>query len=375
MTTDTPATSDQLEIFLATVPGLEAALQREAHGKGFKGAKSTPGGVTVSGGWAEVWRANLELRGTSKVLVRLGSFKVQHLAKLDKRARAFPWGETLRGDAPVRVDVTCKKSRIYHDKAAAERIEKAIRASLGVEISPDAAVCIKARIFDDICTISVDTSGELLHKRGHKEAVNKAPMRENLAALLLMESGFTGDEPVVDPMCGSGTFVIEAAEMALGLAPGRSRSFAFEELKTFDAAAWQAMKAKANNTGSAPRFHGFDRDAGAIKMSTANAERAGVLNLTTFSRQTISDLTRPEGEAGLVIINPPYGARIGDVKKLMSLYSALGATLAARFGGWRVGLVTNSRELAKATGLPFSRKTTAFSHGGIPVKLYKTGPL
>lgn len=376
MTTDTPTKSEPLEIFLATVPGLETALQREAHSKGFKNAKSTPGGVTVTGGWPEVWRANLELRGTSKVLVRLGSFRVQHLAKLDKRARAFPWGETLSADVPVRVDVTCKKSRIYHDKAAAERIEKAIRASLGVEISTEANVCIKARIFDDMCTISVDTSGELLHKRGHKEAVNKAPMRENLAALLLMECGFTGGEPVVDPMCGSGTFVIEAAEIALGLAPGRSRVFAFEELKTFDGQAWQAMKAQTGEaTPGTTCFHGFDRDAGAIKMSTANAERAGVASMTAFSRQSISELTCPEGEAGLVIINPPYGARIGDVKKLTSLYSSLGATLAARFGGWRVGLVTNSRELAKATGLRFGKNTTAFSHGGIPVKLYKTQPL
>lgn len=376
MTADTPAPDEPLEIFLATVPGLEAALQREAHSKGFKHAKSTAGGVTVAGDWAEVWRANLELRGTSKVLVRLGNFKVQHLAKLDKRARAFPWAKTLRPDVPVKVDVTCKKSRIYHDKAAAERIEKAIRATLGAEISPEATVCIKARIFDDTCTISVDTSGELLHKRGHKEAVNKAPMRENLAALLLMECGYTGTEPVVDPMCGSGTFVIEAAEMAVNLAPGRSRSFAFEGLKTFDAAAWQAMKARGQETeAGSPRFHGFDRDAGAVKMSAANADRAGVPDLTLFSRQTISALTCPEGEAGLVIINPPYGARIGEVKKLTSLYQSLGATLASRFAGWRVGLVTNSRELAKATGLPFSRKTTSFSHGGIPVKLYKTQPL
>lgn len=317
MTTDTPTKSEPLEIFLATVPGLETALQREAHSKGFKNAKSTPGGVTVTGGWPEVWRANLELRGTSKVLVRLGSFRVQHLAKLDKRARAFPWGETLSADVPVRVDVTCKKSRIYHDKAAAERIEKAIRASLGVEISTEANVCIKARIFDDMCTISVDTSGELLHKRGHKEAVNKAPMRENLAALLLMECGFTGGEPVVDPMCGSGTFVIEAAEMALGLTPGRSRDFAFEQLKTFDAKAWQTMKANSilDDATSDVRFFGFDRDSGAIKMSTANAERAGVMGMTAFSRQSISELACPEGEAGLVIINPPYGARIGDVKK------------------------------------------------------------
>ncbi|WP_262692326.1 THUMP domain-containing class I SAM-dependent RNA methyltransferase [Kordiimonas aestuarii] len=364
-----------LEIFLVTVPGLEAALQKEALEKGFAPATVSTGGVTVTGGWQDVWRANLELRGPSHVLVRLGSFRVQHLAKLDKRSRSFPWDDTLRSDKPVRVEVTCKKSRIYHDKAAAERLEKAIRTVAGAEISKDATVCVKARIFDDLCTISVDTSGEALHKRGHKEAVNKAPMRENLAALLLRECGFDGSEPVIDPMCGSGTFVIEAAEIANGLNPGRSRSFAFEALKTFDADAWQELKQQTSPHEVGSRFYGFDRDAGAIRMSQANADRAGVAAITEFSTQPISELSPPEGAAGLVIINPPYGARIGDVARLRALYSSLGKTLRARFAGWRVGLVTNTPELAKATGLPFGRKPVAFSHGGIPVKLFKTPPL
>ncbi len=368
-------TENILEIFLVTVPGLEATLLAEAQQKGFAGAKAITGGVTVRGGWPDVWRANLELRGPSHVLVRLGSFKVQHLAKLDKRSRGFPWADTLRTDRPVRVDVTCKKSRIYHDKAAAERIEKAIRSAAGTEISKDADICIKARIFDDICTISVDTSGEPLHKRGHKEAVNKAPMRENLAALLLRECGFDGSEPVIDPMCGSGTFVIEAAEIAAGLYPGRSRAFAFEDLKSFDKVIWNDLKKKTIQNNTSCRFYGFDRDAGAIKMSCANAKRAGVSNLTSFGAQPISDLAPPEGPAGLVIINPPYGARIGDVGRLRALYTTLGSTLLSRFTGWRVGLATNSPELAKATKLPFGKKPLSFSHGGISVKLFKTPPL
>ncbi|WP_286829283.1 MULTISPECIES: THUMP domain-containing class I SAM-dependent RNA methyltransferase [Kordiimonas] len=368
-------TNDDLEIFLVTVPGLEPALLAEATERGFDGAEATTGGVTVRGGWPDVWRANLELRGASKVLVRLGEFRVMHLAKLDKLARKFPWGETLRRDVPVRVEVTCKKSRIYHHKAAAERIEKAITEEFGGTISPDAEVCIKARIFDDMCTISVDTSGESLHKRGHKEAVNKAPMRENLAALLLRECGYKGQEPVVDPMCGSGTFVIEAAEMALGLNPGRSRTFAFEQLVGFDKAAWRRMTKLKPNPQTDVRFHGFDRDKGAVAMCDANAERAGVKHITHFDQLTISRLKAPEGPAGLVIINPPYGVRIGEVNKLRSLYQSLGNSLKAEFVGWRVGLVTNSDELARTTGLKFRKAKTRFSHGGIPVTLYQTAPL
>jgi len=365
----------EFEIFLATVPGLERALLSEVQEKGFSGAIVTPGGVTMHGTWPDVWRANLVLRGASHVLARIGEFKVQHLAKLDKKAQSFPWAEFLRPDIPVRVEVSCKKSRIYHDKAAAERFKKAIAASIGAQILPDATVCIKARIVDDLCTISVETSGEPLHKRGHKEAVNKAPMRENLAALILRECGYRGTEPVIDPMCGSGTFVLEAAEIAQGLNPGRTRHFAFEDLKGFDKHAWLALKSNVTQRSTDKRFYGFDRDAGAVRMSTANAERAGVAEQTVFTQQAISDLTPPEGPTGLVIVNPPYGGRIGDTKKLAPLYRALGQTLRSRFHGWRVGIVTNAPDLARATGLAFVKRTTAFSHGGIPVKLYKTLPL
>ena len=166
-----------LEIFLVAVPGLEGPLCAEARAKGFR-AKTVPGGVSVKGGWSEAWRANLELRGASRVIARLGSFRAIHLSQLDKRARQFPWGETLRRDIPFRVEVSCKSSRIYHSGAAAERIERAIREELGAPASQEAEVCIKVRIEDNVCTIGVDTSGEPLHKRGHKQEVSKAPMRE-----------------------------------------------------------------------------------------------------------------------------------------------------------------------------------------------------
>ncbi|EAQ03077.1 hypothetical protein OB2597_13073 [Pseudooceanicola batsensis HTCC2597] len=367
-------TTEPTEIFLVCNPGLEEVLRDEAQERGFADPQAVPGGVTIGGGWPEVWRANLEMRGATRVLARIGSFRAFHLAQLDKRARKFPFGEVLRPDVPVSVEAVCRKSKIYHDRAAAQRIERALTETHGITVAKAAPVRIMARIEDDLVSFSVDTTGESLHKRGHKAAVGKAPMRETLAALFLRRCGFTGAEPVVDPMCGSGTFVIEAAEIALGLQAGRSRAFAFEQLAGFDAAAFAAL-AKEPGTGPDLRFFGSDRDAGAIANSRSNAERAGVAAVTEFLQAPISDLARPEGGPGLVIINPPYGGRIGNRKMLFALYGSMGEVLKERFGGWRVGIITDDGGLARATGLPFHMGEPPVDHGGLKVRLYRTDPL
>jgi len=368
-------TDADFEIFLVAAPGLESALFDEVRAKGFTAPTQVEGGVVIKGGWPDVWRANLEIRGTGRVLARIGSYRVHNLAQLDKRSRGFPWADVLRPGLPVRVEATCKASRIYHAGAAAQRIETAIREEFSAPISPEAEIRIMARIENDLCTISLDTSGEALHKRGHKEAVNRAPMRETMAALFLRQCGFDGTEPVLDPMCGSGTFVIEAAEIAAGLNPGRSRRFAFEQLATFDAAAWQQLRNTGTTTQPPVKFYGSDRDAGAITMSLANAARAGVTEFTEFREAGVKDLVAPEGLPGLVIVNPPYGARIGDKRRLFSLYGDLGQSLLTRFSGWRVGLITTDASLAQATRLPFKPPGPSVLHGGLRVTLFTTGRL
>ena len=364
----------EFEIFLVATPGLEAPLCEEARGAGFD-AKVVEGGVSFRGGWAEVWRANLELRGATRVLARIAEFRAMHLAQLDKRSRKVAWGEFLRADLPVTVEASCRRSKIYHDGAAAQRVATAIREELGATIADDAAVRVLARIEDDLVTISIDTTGASLHKRGHKEAVARAPMRETMAAMFLSQCGYRGDEPVLDPMCGSGTFVIEAAEIASGLKPGRTRSFAFEELKSFDAEAWAAMKGELSARPTELRFYGSDRDAGAVRMAGENAERAGVTALVAFEERPIEDLVAPAGPPGLVIVNPPYGARIGHKGPLLLLHRRLGDVLKAKFTGWRVGIITADAELAKATGLRFEKPGPPVLHGGIRVTLWQTGPL
>ncbi|WP_394198137.1 THUMP domain-containing class I SAM-dependent RNA methyltransferase [Litoreibacter albidus] len=366
-------TDTDLEIFAVAPPGLEPALLPEFRALGYKDARYGAGGVTMMGGWADVWRLNLELRGATKVLARIGSFRAMSLAGLDHRADEFPWDETFYSGTTVRVEATCKRSKIYHAGAAIERVERALLKA-GMKPSADGEVTLKVRIEQNIVTLSVDTSGESLHKRGHKEAVGKAPMRENLAALFLRQAGYDGAEPVLDPMCGSGTFVIEAAEIAEGLQAGRSRRFAFEALASFDAVDYKALRRAVSVVKGPARFFGSDRDAGTLKGAAANADRAGLSAICDFQCKPLSELKRPDGAAGLVIVNPPYGGRIGDKKQLYALYASLGTAMKTQFSGWRVAIVTSEPGLAQATGLPLSQGP-AIPHGGMKVWLFQTPPL
>ncbi|MCV6595480.1 MAG: THUMP domain-containing protein [Mangrovicoccus sp.] len=365
---------DPIEIFCACPPGLEASLREEATALGFASAQALAGGITLPGDWATVMRANLWLRGASRVLVRIASFRAMHLAQLDKRARKLDWAAFFAPGSLVRVEASCRKSRIYHDRAAAQRVARAVSEISGAEISAEeSALRLMVRIEDDLCTISLDTSGAPLHRRGHKQAVGKAPLRENLAALFLRQCGFDGVEPVADPMCGSGTIVIEAAEIAARLAPGRDRQFAFEQLAGLDAGLWQGFRQEAQAiTPGDWRGYGSDRDDGAIRMASANAERAGLSDQAQFARKAVSDFTPPEGPPGLVLVNPPYGARIGNRKLLFALYGSLGQVLRSRFSGWRVGIITSDGGLAKATELPFLPQGPGISHGGLKIQLYRT---
>lgn len=360
------------EIYLVATPGLEAPLCQEARAVGFAAAQVVDGGVAFAGTWPDVWRANLMLRGATRVLARVASFRAMHLAQLDKRARKVDWASLLRPDVPVTVEASCKRSRIYHAGAASQRVATAIAESIGAPIAEDAAVRVMVRIEDDMVTVSIDTTGESLHKRGFKEGVAKAPMRETMAAMFLAQCGYDGSQSVLDPMCGSGTFVIEAAEIALGLQPGRQRSFAFEHLPGFNAQAWNAMRAPRTPMVPTNRFFGSDRDAGAIRMAGENADRAGVSNLVHFSQQDIETLEPPETAPGIIIVNPPYGTRIGNKAPLVGLYRALGQVIRTRFPGWRVGIITTDKDLVRATGLSLELVEPTVLHGGLRVGLWRS---
>ncbi|MCF6221060.1 MAG: class I SAM-dependent RNA methyltransferase [Robiginitomaculum sp.] len=371
--------TSEFEILLTTPPGLEVWLLEEVQEAGFKRAKIIRGGVTIWGGWPDVWRANLTLRGASKVLVRFGEFRAFHLAQLDKRARKFPWGDVLTKGVKVKVEViTNRRNKIYHAGAAIERIERAISEEYDASIAAsmdDADIVIKTRIVSNNVLLSVDSSGEGLHKRGHKQAMGKAPMRETMAAMFLRACGYDGHETVLDPMCGSGTFIIEAAEIARNFMAGRGRTFAFQKLASYDERAVQKIRDAWKTRESTQHFYGSDRNVNVIGFSKANAKRAGIDKLCSFSPTPLSEIKRPEGQAGLVMVNPPYGARIGKKKDLVALYTAFGEVMRERFIGWRVGMVTSDPTLAQATKLPWLPVGEPIAHGGLKVNLFRTDVL
>jgi putative N6-adenine-specific DNA methylase len=290
---------------------------------------------------------------------------------------------------PVRVRVTSKKSKLYHEGAIAERLLGWIEdrvggigdtsAEKGVEDenaeSPDAQLFV-VRVLRDEVTISADASGALLHLRGYRQAVAKAPLRETLSAAMLLGAGWRGETPIVDPMCGSGTIPIEAALIARRIAPGlasadrRPRAFAFAAWPEHDADAWARLAAEAREmerpSSPVPIF-GSDRDAGAIDAARANASRAGVGEDVAFDVRPLSAIEPPDGP-GLLIANPPYGVRVGESDGLRNLYAALGRTARQRCPGWTLALLSVDRKLEGHVGIPFSEAFRT-SNGGIAVRL------
>ena len=337
-----------------------------------------PGGVEFSGEWDAMARANLELRTATRVLLRLGAFHARALGELERRAGLLPWNQYLVAGSPVRLRVTSRKSRLYHQGAIAERVSNAIAAVTGErptaggsdeDDAVQAGQLVVVRLLRDECAVSLDSSGEPLHRRGYRQAIAKAPMRETLAAALLIASEWNPAQPLIDPMAGSGTIPIEAALMARRMAPGLNRHFGFERWPGHDPTRWAAMSSQARDrilpVAPAPIF-GSDRDAGAVEAAIANAGRAAVAADLTLRRTSVSGLVSP-GAAGAVVTNPPYGARLGDRKRLRDLYAQLGNVLRARCPDWSVTLLVASGGLEKQLGIRF-KPVFETRNGGLAVR-------
>jgi putative N6-adenine-specific DNA methylase len=238
------------------------------------------------------------------------------------------------------------------------------------EVAP-AVPLIVARLDHDRCTLSLDSSGALLHQRGYRRATAKAPLRETLAAGMLLASGWDRQSPLLDPFCGSGTIAVEAACLALRLAPGRNRSFAFMDWPGFDAGLWSTVTAEAETRRltASPVIQASDRDTGAIAAARDNAARAGVSQAIEFSNRAVSAIEPPKGP-GWVVTNPPYGLRLGDAGDLRNLYARFGQVLRRLCPDWRVALLASDTRLARATGLAFDpARTVTLVNGGLKVKL------
>lgn len=364
-----------LHMFAVTIPGLEPLTAAELHALGASGVAVTGGGVNFSGPPELLWRANLELRTATRVLLRVGAVDASSLDALRRNATAVPWARLVGPIGDLRIAATCHASRIYHTGAAAQRVEAAIReTSATVQGAPP--VTVVARIHKDRCTLSVDSSGEPLHRRGWRQETAKAPLRETLAAAVLAFAGWTGDRPLIDPLCGSGTIAIEAALLAMRRPPGAGRSFAFMGWPGFDAARWEALRgASLDLSLDAPPFpiQASDRDAGAVEATRRNAERAGVAAHVHIDARAVSAV-EPSAPAGLVACNPPYGGRMGG-PDLRNLYAALGNLLRGPLLGYGLALLTTDRKLATATGLRIVSESAPWPHGGLRVRAYSFGAL
>jgi putative N6-adenine-specific DNA methylase len=331
------------------------------------------GGMEFEGPLEHVFLANLHLRTASRVTVRLGEFKAITFAELRKKSSKMEWSRYLIPGQKVSIQVTCHKSRLYHSDAVAERILGSIDdyfSASGKKMEQSAeGQLVLVRLVNDNCTISLDSSGDLLHKRGYRQAVAKAPLRENLAAGIIMASGWDGTSPLVDPFCGSGTIPIEAAMMAQHIAPGINRSFRFTNWPVYNKSLWMDFldQARKQIQKESPPLFGYDRDAGAIEMSKANAARAGQKDHIQFICQAVS-LLESQASTGWVVTNPPYGIRVSENKDLRDLYARFGSLLKQNFASWHVSVLCNDVQLVANMGLQKPEKTIRLINGGISVK-------
>jgi len=385
------------DLFAVCAPGLEALLQGELRALVGDATRPEPGGVAFRGDASVLYRANLELRTATRVLVRLGEFHARDFEQLRRRAGRLAFERQLAPGAAVRISAASQRSRLRHTGAIAERVRLAIGDRLGGEPppappraseapDPDAesarraptetadAALVLVRVVHDRCAVSIDASGDLLHQRGWRKRAGRAPLRETLAAGLLLASGWDRGSPLADPFCGSGTLVIEAALLARGLAPGRGRAFAFMRWPSFDAALWARTLARAEAAAlpAAPALAGSDRDAGAIDAARANADAAGVALDVAFECRSISDFEPPAGR-GWIVGNPPYGVRLRGGGDLRDLYARMGDVLRRRCPGWRVALLASDPRLIRASGLALEA-SASWRNGGLRVGVY-TGAL
>jgi putative N6-adenine-specific DNA methylase len=373
----------RVDCFAVTAPGLAGLVAAELERLAIAGDAPIDAGVPFKATLPELYSANLHLRVASRILVRLARFHAAHFSELADGASKVPWDRWLKSGTTVDLRVTCKKSRLYHSGAVAERlIEQLDRKGLQARVlkaedeeGATPSQLLVVRVDRDECTISIDSSGDLLHRRGYRKAVAKAPLRETLAAAILLASCSNEATSLVDPMCGSGTIPIEAALRARRIAPGLGRHFAFEQWVGFRKGEWQRLKEEAAegalDRAPAP-IMGSDRDAGAIEASLRNAERAGVSGDIEFVQQSLSAATPPPGKPGLLIANPPYGERVSEGRELRDLYARFGDVARRHFAGWSVGILAADPKLVSQTRLPLERRFST-TNGGIHVSLWAMG--
>ncbi len=369
-------------IFAVCVPGLEDVLESELSHLGIMG-KKTAGGVEFKGDLLTIYSVNLWLRTAARILVRIGSFYLKDLKKAVERFERYPWEIYLGKAKRIRIRASCHKSRIYHSKAISERLLKGIEKRLGRQMvlsseDNETSPLVFIRLFKDRCILSVDSSGRHLHKRGIKPFSVTAPLRENLAAAMLLASGYDGSLPLMDPFCGSATIPIEAALIAARIPPGLKRRFGFMEWSNFDKSLWSEILIRSEQFKRPIKspIVGIDKSEGAINAAIQNLKKAGLQDdIGLFHSDFLDFKASPSlfsSKKGYIVTNPPYGKRVKENYGLLEFYSRLSQKIKNDFKTWELVLILPKEypSLKKTLSMPFKRITT-FSNGGIKVELLR----
>jgi putative N6-adenine-specific DNA methylase len=366
--------------FFATCPrGLAGALAEELAGLGATEIKAGEAGVDFEGPFALAYKANLESRLATRILARVSRFDYRNETDIYEGARQVRWHAHFGLERTFKVDTNAVKAPLKSIDFVTLKVKDAIadvfRDTFGKrpDVSPREPE-VRVHVFLDAkwCTLYLDTSGEPLFKRGRRDRAGEAPLKKNLAAGLLRLSGWTPDQPLLDPMCGAGTILVEAAEMALGLAPGRDRPFGFEKLTRFDAAAWASARAESAERAqpAAPReIFGSDLYGSTLDAARANLRDMGLEGVVSLKQANLLELSAPS-HSGLLVTNPPYGVRIGEKEELAKFYPELGHLLKQKFAGWTAYIFSGDPDLPKLIRLAATKRTVLYN-GAIECRLYE----
>lgn len=374
-----PKPDPLLNCFAAVPRGAEEIAAAELSALGIAGAKPGKGGVAFVANRAGLYKANLWLRTASRVLVQLAVFPCKAPDELYAGVFALDWTTLITPAMTLAVDCSLRDSALTHSgfvalktkDAVVDRIREACGSRPNVDTaSPD--VRINVHLHKNVCTVSLDSSGDSLDRRGYRIERNDAPLRETLAAAVIALTGWDGSLPLADPMCGSGTIPAEAALLATRMPPGLQRSFGFQRWLDFDDRLWgQLIREAENGIRKVPAglITGYDQDSRALLLAGRNIAKAGLEGQVHFFHAALQDF-QPEGERGVVIINPPYGMRMGADDDLRELYCQIGDVMKKRCRGWTGYVLTGNLELAKYIGLKASRRFVLFN-GPIECRLLK----
>lgn len=369
--------------FAVTVPGLETICRHEIGmlSDGVKVESEEAGGVVFSGRLTDLYLANLHLRTAGRILLRLDTFKATNFRELSRKAGAVAWALYLPWGHLPACKVSAHHSRLYHTGAVAQRVEEAIASywrDLGSEPKRHREQTLFVRLDHDVATLSLDSSGPNLYQRGLKSHRARAPLRETLAAGILHLADYRPGRPLLDPMCGAGTFSLEAALMAKQIPPGSQRDFAFMQWPAFRVRQWQHLKKVARQTTAfveQPSILASDSDSNACRHLTDCLRRNQLDDAVEVRHQDFFGMhlnDTPFKKPGLVVLNPPYGQRLSLSEPLDAFYQRIGDKLRRDFGGWRAALIVPKPDLRHRIAFPLT--PTPIVHGGLELTLL-VGPI